>query len=218
VHFALNSASVGATKLDWEHAIVGGPLTVLGGPINLPASAELSLGGTIEQLDIAGYVSGSAGFDFAQSVLNVTLPGGTTPVDVTLVSFTLSDLHLFVGTADAGLEITSGDVSFGSVAPRGPPADTRRWFGLNAPDLPGSSSVTKQLVDVTVDSQLLHGASLLAVTIDSFSLKVGTDTVGVTLGSGLVKVAVLGAPVPTAPATDTRSWLGIDASGISGSI
>src|SRR5204863_2088 len=82
----------------------------------------------------------------------------------------------------------------------------------------GGFSVTKSLVDVTVDSQLLHDASLLAVTLDHIALKVGTDTVGVTLSGGAVAVAVLAAPVPTAPATDTRSWLAIDASDISGSI
>src|SRR5205823_4504621 len=76
----------------------------------------------------------------------------------------------------------------------------------------------KSLVDVTVDSTLLHDASLLTVTLDQLALKVGTDTVGVTLSAGTVRIAVLGAPVPTAPATDTRSWVGIDASGIGGSI
>src|SRR5204863_413722 len=64
----------------------------------------------------------------------------------------------------------------------------------------------------------LHNASLLTVSLSELHLKVGTDTVGVTLDGGSVKVAVLGAPAPTTPATDSRSWLAIDASEIAGSI
>src|SRR5439155_1600403 len=75
----------------------------------------------------------------------------------------------------------------------------------------GGFSVTKSLVDVTVDSHLLHDASLLTVTLEDVALKVGTDTVGVTLSAESVAIGVLAAPAPTAPATDTRSWLAIDA-------
>src|SRR5205814_2111742 len=82
----------------------------------------------------------------------------------------------------------------------------------------GGFSVTKSLVDVTVDSQLLHDASLLTVTLEDMTLKVGTNTVGVSLHADSVAIAVLAAPAPTAPATDTRSWLAIDATGISGEI
>src|SRR5439155_1347946 len=65
---------------------------------------------------------------------------------------------------------------------------------------------------------LLHDASLLTVTLDHLGLKVGTDSVGVTIDAGSVAIAVLGAPVPATPATDTRSWVGIAASGLGGSI
>ena len=56
------------------------------------------------------------------------------------------------------------------------------------------------------------------MTLDDLALKVGTNTVGVALSAGTVRIAVLGAPVPTAPATDTRSWVGIDASGLGGTV
>src|SRR5204862_342756 len=92
---------------------------------------------------------------------------------------------------------------------------------LNVADLVSGSAkfaVTKGLVDVTVDTGLLRNASLLTVSLSELHLKVGTDTVGVSLDGGSVKVAVLAAPVPTTPATDSRSWLAIDASEIAGSI
>ena len=76
---------------------------------------------------------------------------------------------------------TSGDISFGSVAPRGPPADTRRWFGLNATDLSGSFHVG------TVVSASLRDVAILVNS--------GSATLPAT-ASGLDWTAVLGTHAP----------------------
>ena len=41
---------------------------------------------------------------------------------------------------------------------------------------------------------------------------------GLTISAGTLKIAALSAKTPTAPATDTRSWLAIDASGLAAAI
>ena len=67
---------------------------------------QLDVAGTLDSLDIAGLVSGSAGFHVSKKTVSIG-------VSAALLDVTLSNLHLKVGTDTVGLEITAGSIAFG---------------------------------------------------------------------------------------------------------
>ncbi|HKI92395.1 MAG TPA: hypothetical protein VJ986_08830, partial [Gaiellaceae bacterium] len=80
-------------------------------------------------------------------------------------------------------------------------------------------SLTKQAVDVTTPA--LTGATLLVITLTSPTLTVGTGSFGLSFGgpAATITIASLAPAIPAAPATpDGRSWTGIQASGMAGSL
>ncbi len=297
-----------AAALDWGNSIdtdETGAFAKTGVPGITVTEDKLVLGGTITTLDIAGLISGSATFSITRDVVDVK-PDATV-VTGSLMLLTLSDLHLSVGTATAGVAITGGDITVGAISETG--GALRSWIALKATGvvaslkLPGVTgtvenlsldlnrgsaadgtaitalnwqtqvdtteggpftatpspggidattdgtavsgdltgldilgllqgsahfSLTRDVVDATVPAgtgtAVLTGASLLTFTLDLGTaadtklLQVGTDGMGLTISAGTLKIAALSAKTPTAPATDTRSWLAIDASGLAASI
>ena len=61
----------------------------------------------------------------------------TVPFAAVLLTISLSDLHLKVGTDTVGLEITSGNVDLATLAPTAL-GDLRSWFAVKAEHLSGS--------------------------------------------------------------------------------
>ena len=100
VHFDYNAASTGASRLDWAHAISGGPLTILLQPIDLPATTAFSIGGTLDTLDVAGVAQGHAdSFEFAHRFVTDTALALT---NAPLVTFAVTGLHGAVGSGGYG--------------------------------------------------------------------------------------------------------------------
>ena len=71
ISFALNSAT-GASRLSWATAVVGGPLTVLGAPIDLSSALLNALHGTLDNFSIAGVVTGHGEFDLSTSIVSAS--------------------------------------------------------------------------------------------------------------------------------------------------
>jgi hypothetical protein len=98
------SGGIGVTGFDWS--------TLTSPPAALAdvSGDQLDVAGTLESLDIAGLVTGSAGFHVSKTTVTV-------PFAAVLLTISLSDLHLKVGTDTVGLEITSGNVDLATLAP-----------------------------------------------------------------------------------------------------
>ena len=147
----------GATALDW-HAALGAdsPFADLHG-------TQTKVSGSLDELNIADLVSGSADFSVSKQLVDVDLPDvqGADLVGAELLGITLSDLHLSVGTADVGLQVTSGSIAVGilSAAPSTTAGvtDTRGWLGIAAHDLGGSLGVGTALQATLSDVDLLVG-------------------------------------------------------------
>ncbi len=64
----------------------------------------------------------------------------------------------------------------------------------------------------------LDGATVLTLALSNLQLTVGVGSFGLSITGGNVGIAAVSAPAPTAPATDHRSWIAVDATGLSASI
>ncbi|HEV7132735.1 MAG TPA: hypothetical protein VGN27_03260, partial [Gaiellaceae bacterium] len=143
---SINSASGGATALDWVHAIdldntgttfVADPVKVLGTTIDL-SSPGTTVSGTLSNVNVANVLSGSTGFSVTDQAVKLNDDGnsGTTAIDATLLAVTLTGLQLRVGTADVYASVTGGPLSLYSVAPTAP--DGRSWLAVDGSGLGGS--------------------------------------------------------------------------------
>ena len=95
----LVNRGTGATGFDWSTLGADTPsgLATVSGD-------QLDVAGTLASLDIAGLVSGSAGFHVSKKTVSIG-------VSAALLDISLSNLHLKVGTDAVGLEITSGSIA-----------------------------------------------------------------------------------------------------------
>src|SRR4029078_12676371 len=124
----VNSSSVGAGAVDF---------TTLAGISTPDGTTEVK--GQLTSVDIAGGVSGSAGFSLTKSNVNFSA-GGAASEPGTLVVFTLDSLNLAVGVTGFGLAITGGSIKVASLPP--PPGTLpRRWTAVQATGVTGSISV-----------------------------------------------------------------------------
>ncbi|MGZ4363246.1 MAG: hypothetical protein ACXVFF_13510, partial [Gaiellaceae bacterium] len=74
--------------------------------------------------------------------------------------------------------------------------------------------------DNTIDAAAgdVNDGSLFTLSLTGLHLNIGTSDFGVSITGGEVDIAALTPAAPTGPATDTRQWVGIQASGLSGSL
>ena len=287
VEVLVNRSSTG-TALNWSG------VAEVSTAIKALTTEVLSVSGSVDSLDIAGVVSGSAHFAVTKTLVDVDLPADQGPdlVDASLLTVSLSELQLSVGTADVGLQITGGSIDVAVLAPKPDAvADTRGWLAISATNLSGTVGLGPVLtatltgVDVVVNRATgLHGAvaasvldwstvpgvtaavaalagelvsvtgtleslsiadgfvtgaahfevsqesvpvtladgsytgKLLTIALSSLQLSIGTDSVGFELTSGDLTVGVLSTPSTTVGVTDTRSWVGVLGSGLAGSL
>src|SRR5207253_895645 len=117
VHFDYNAASTGASRLDWAHAISGGPLTILLQPIDLPATTAFSIGGTLDTLD-RNRATGGATVIGDWTVFGVTLPVFPTTGDYIDVAGTVDTISIgsFATASATFIDLQRLD---GAVAPVG---------------------------------------------------------------------------------------------------
>ena len=80
----------------------------------------------------------------------------------------------------------------------------------------------RDIVDLDLDHNGtidVQDATLVTFTVDLNGadkfLQVGTDTFGLRINDGTINIAAISAKAPASPATDTRSWLAIQATGLS---
>ena len=104
VSIDVNSAGgTGATPLDWTG--------VAGSGITLTGSTAFAVSGTLSNLSIAGFISGSATFTVSERTINVTV-GGVTLTGATLLTLGLGSLNLNVGSASGPhFSITGGSLA-----------------------------------------------------------------------------------------------------------
>src|SRR5262249_8951478 len=101
-----------------------------------------AVSGSLDNFQLAGLVAGSAHFSVTKQLVNATVPPGS-PSSLTnapLLTVTLSNLQLRIGTNDVGLRITGGSLTVVSLAPADP-ADHRSWLAVNASGISGSLAV-----------------------------------------------------------------------------
>ena len=98
VNVAFNDASgSGATPLNWGTAFPA-PVTVLGLSLNLSGALK-SVAGSLTGVDVAGVLTGSAGFAVTKESVTVN-DGVAPPIDAVLVAVQLTSPDLRIGTAD----------------------------------------------------------------------------------------------------------------------
>src|SRR5262249_12934643 len=87
-------------------------------------------------------------------------------------------------------------------------------------------SVTLDTVDAdlngdnTIDATAgdVNDGTLFTLSLTDLHLNIGTSDFGVSITGGEVDIAALTPATPAGPATDTRQWVGIQATGLSGSL
>ena len=151
VRLEINTASPapGTPVLDWNVAVdrtpgdgTFTPADVVVKDVKMTlATGALLVGGKLENIDLAGLVSGKATFEFRKETVDVDVDGGGfSPApggdldNATLLLIGLTGLELSVGVGDFGLKITQGSVYVASLAPSAA-GDSRRWMGVEATGL-----------------------------------------------------------------------------------
>ena len=145
---ALNTAT-GASPLDWTKVQTGG-VAVLDAngvthTIAMTGDTPLVVSGNAA-VDVAGLLGGSAHFVITQSTVDVASVGLT---GATLLTVTLSNLQLAVGTSSIGAQISAGTLTIGLLVPA-VSTDSRRWFGLSSSGI--SASLVLPSVTATVSN------------------------------------------------------------------
>ena len=169
VSIDLNSASgTGATPLDWNG--------VAGSGITLTGSTAFAVSGTLSDLSIAGFISGSATFTVSESTINVTV-GGVTLTGATLLTLGLGSLNLNVGSASGPhFSITGGSLAIAAIsAPTSGGMDTRSWLGVigaisSATLVSGIPDVGLTVDDLTLRINEANGAYTNGATVDAAPL------------------------------------------------
>src|SRR5207302_5879663 len=105
-------------------------LTVAGTPIDL-VSDQMRVDGDLNNLNIAGLVSGSAHFELTKQTIHVDQGGST---EASLLTFGLSSLSLTIGTASFGVSITGGSVARAEERRVGE-VGGRRWVAGDGEDM-----------------------------------------------------------------------------------
>jgi hypothetical protein len=145
---------------------------------------QLDVAGTLESLDIAGFLTGSATFHVSKHTVHVTLPGDSTASDAALTSIELSAIDLHIGTSSVGASIGGDGLTVTMLAPTAL-SDTRSWLAVTSTNLSASIFVT----------------SLLTATVDQVNVVVNRGTGAAPLNWA----AVLGTDTPPAVATVSGS-------------
>ncbi|HEY5057558.1 MAG TPA: hypothetical protein VII51_00960, partial [Gaiellaceae bacterium] len=180
VSIDLNSASgTGATPLDWNG--------VDGSGITLTGSTAFTVAGTLNNLAIAGFVSGSATFTVSESTINVTV-GGVDLTGATLLTLGLGSLNLNVGSASGPhFSVTGGSLAIAALSAPAPSAgtDTRSWLGV-------IGSITS--------ASLVSGIPDVSLTVDGLTLRLNQASGAYTNGT-----TVAAAPLDWTTALDLNT-------------
>ena len=87
----------------------------------------------------------------------------------------------------------------------------------NALNLSATFAVSDQTVDARVGGATLTGATLLTIGLSGVTAATSSGGFGISVGGGSIGLAILEPAVP-ASGTDSRYWLAVVASGLSGSL
>ena len=170
VSIDVNSASgTGATPLDWNG--------VAGSGITLGGATPFAVSGTLSNLAIAGFVSGSATFTVSESTINVTV-GGVTLTGATLLTLGLGSLNLNVGSASGPhFSITGGSLAIAALSAPTPGAgtDTRSWLGV---------------IGAITSASLVSGIPDVGLTVDDLTLRINEANGAYTNGSTVAAAAL----------------------------
>src|SRR5918994_3951691 len=144
------------------------PGAALPTPTFLPVTlrgAQTAVAGTLQNLSIFGFVTGSASFAMQSRLVDVDLDAngngsdGDQLNDATLLTIALDQLNLSIGAAGAGLSVTSGRLGIAVLTPPKTATDDRSWLALSASNLGITLSVAGITATVTNGSLLLNQAS-----------------------------------------------------------
>ena len=173
---ALNWATVDGLPLTVDLNEAGGwtaptalvdPGAALPTPTFLPVTlrgAQTAVAGTLQNLDIFGFVTGGANFAMQSRTVDVDLDGtgdtsGDQLNDATLLTIALDQLNLSIGAAGAGLAVTSGRLGIAILTAPKTATDNRSWLALSASNLGITLSIPGITATVTNGSVLLNRAS-----------------------------------------------------------
>ena len=143
------------------------PGAALPTPTFLPVTlrgAQTAVAGTLQNLDIFGFVTGGANFAMQSRTVDVDLDGtgdtgGEQLNDATLLTIALDELNLSIGAGGAGLAVTSGRLGIAILTAPKTATDNRSWLALSASNLGITLSIPGITATVTNGSVLLNRAS-----------------------------------------------------------
>ena len=133
---------IDAAEIDWTSALdldqdgtfgeTGEDDVVVGGHTIDRTGAGFSIEGTIDTIDILGFVTGTAHFAIGKDFVNVRSSGGPDASGATLLAVELTDVGLTVGEAGGPtFAVTDGSLFVAAIkpaAPTGPATDERAWL------------------------------------------------------------------------------------------
>src|SRR5207244_600682 len=193
-------------RLDW-HAI-GGANGVPAFGTGMTASTRLHVHADAS-VSVAGFVVGKGTLDLKQGVITSSA-GGPTLTDADLFALTVTGVQLFVGT---GGTLTRGTDRAHDVV--GHTADAIGFSGsADSILLASAGSGTVEVVKTTADANApaLTDAPLLELSLTDVRASVGDpNSVHLDLTGASLALAILSAPAPTTPATDSRRWIALKA-------
>ncbi|HET6548786.1 MAG TPA: calcium-binding protein, partial [Solirubrobacter sp.] len=126
---------------------------------------QTAVSGTISNLNIFDFVTGSANFALSFQTVDVDLDGngsassGEQLHGAGLLTLALDQVNLTIGAAGAGLAVTSGTLGVAILTAPASPTDTRSWLALSAKDLGITLSIPGISATVTDGTVLLNKAS-----------------------------------------------------------
>ncbi len=173
--FVEGTTTTPATPLDWTQDLdltgsgtFGGmsnevnPGGVLSAPISY-TGPELSISGTLQEINLFNLFSGSASFAITITTVNVAFSGMGKPdiTGATLITVALSNLNIAVGAGGFGLAITGGDLGIAALSPPSSSGSSASWIAVDGMGLGATfslgSSVTATVNSVTVQINQASG-------------------------------------------------------------
>jgi hypothetical protein len=102
--------------------------------------SDTTYSGPLDNVDILGLIHGSVDFSISKEKINVDLDGDTVTTtddqytDATLITVSLTNLSLYIGTSSYGLTISSGDIYIASLKDG---SSDDAWLAVLAKDITG---------------------------------------------------------------------------------
>src|SRR6266851_8115364 len=108
-------------------------------PIDLTDEVPFAIAGNLDSLNIANLVTGHAKFAYSKRLV-------TTPVKGTLMTLSLTNVYLAVGTTSIGVIVTGDSLAFAALSDS---SSAARWIGLNATGFGANLTVPGVVADVS---------------------------------------------------------------------